>query len=501
MTRQPSVSIITINYNSFEETLEFLESIYKISYPNYDVYVVDNASEVFDRSLLETKFPKLKIIESKENLGFAGGNNLAVRESTSDYIAFLNNDTIVTENFLDPIIEQLEKDDSIAMASPKILFYGSKTIQYAGSTRINPYTSRGKRIGLNEEDNGQYDKIKKTDCIHGSALIFPRSIVEKIGLMPEFYFLYYEEVDWCEQARKKGYKSLFVGTSTVYHKSSVSVGQDNPLKTYYMTRNRMIYARRNSSFFQRTLWMIFFFVVSLPKNMIMYLIKGEFKHLRAFSSGVGWNISHLALPFKGGIFYEINQKRVQYRRMYHASWTKANYYVLRDLIVGVKRVLLAKFYLRKCNLGRFVSINGRPQVRAQGNIKIGDRVRIWSEFSRAKILTKRGASLEIGNNSRINGAHISAVNSITIGKNVRIGPYSIILDSDFHNVADHFATGKSDPIVIEDDVWIAVSCIILKGVRIGKGAVIAAGSVVTKDVEPNSVYGGVPAKFIKYVSE
>lgn len=501
MNRFPSVTIITINYNSFEETLEFLDSIFKISYPNYEVYVVDNASEEFDRSILEDKYSKVKIIESEENLGFAGGNNLAVRESISDYVAFLNNDTIVTEDFLEPIIEQLESDSSIAMASPKILYYGSNIIQYAGSTRINPYTSRGERIGYKEVDKGQYDKITKTGSIHGSALIFPRKVVDKIGLMPEFYFLYYEEVDWCEQARKKGLNSLFVGISTVYHKSSISVGQDNPLKTYYMTRNRMIYARRNSSFFQRSLWMIFFFMVSLPKNVLMYLFKGQFKHLKAFLNGVGWNISHMFLPFKGSILYEINQKRNQYKSIYHASWTKVNSYVLKDLIIGFKRVVLAKFYLRKCKLGSFVSINGKPKVRAEGNIVIGNRVRIWSEFSRAKILTKSGGSLKIGDNSRINGAHISAVDSITIGKNVRIGPYSIILDSDFHNIADHFATGNSDSIIIEDDVWIAVSCIILKGVHIGKGAVIAAGSVVTKDVAPNSVYGGVPAKFIKKVDE
>lgn len=501
MSSYPLVTIITINYNSFDSTLEFLSSVYQISYPNYEVYVVDNASEVFDKEVIETKFPKVKIIESSANLGFAGGNNLAVRASASEYVAFLNNDTVVTKGFLEPLIEQLLEDSSVGMVSPKILYYGTSKIQYAGSGSINPYTSRGTRVGHHEEDKGQYDKVLETGSIHGSALVFPRKIIDKIGLMPEFYFLYYEEVDWCQQARNSAYKLLFVGTSTVFHKSSVSVGNDNPLKTYYMTRNRMIYARRNTSFMQRISWMLFFFLISIPKNTLVYFFTGKIKHLRAFLSGVWWNIWHFALPFEGSILYEIIRKRDQYISEYKLSKTKANYQTFKDMFRGAKRVLMAKIYLRNCETGKLVSINGNPKIRAEGKIVIGDRVRIWSEFSRAKILTKFGAELTIGNNSRINGAHISAVESITIGKNVRIAPYTIILDNDFHNIADHFATGTGGPIIIEDDVWIAVSCIILKGVRIGKGAVIAAGSVVTKDIPAKTVYGGVPAKFIKNTHE
>lgn len=493
----PLVTIITINYNSFDATMEFLDSVHNISYSNYEVYVVDNASENFDRELIEKRFPKVKIIESKINLGFAGGNNLAVRDSESEYIAFLNNDTVVTKNFLEPLIAKLQSDELIGMVSPKIVYEGTNKIQYAGSTSINPYTSRGKRLGYNEEDIGQYDKIEETGAIHGSALVFPRSLIDKIGLMPEFYFLYYEEVDWSKQARKKRLKLFFVGTSKVYHKSSLSVGTDNPLKTYYMTRNRMIYARRNTSFIQRLFWMMFFFTVSIPKNIIVFILTSKFTHLKAFVSAVWWNMKHVFLPFEGSVYYEIIQKRNRYIEFFSYSKTKATFATFKDLIIGVKRVLMGKVFLRKCKTGKFVSINGIPKIRAEGEIRLGNRVRIWSEFSKAKILTKAGAILDVGSNTRINGAHISAAKSIVIGKNVRIAPYTVILDSDFHNIADHFSTGKCSPIVIEDDVWIAVSCTILKGVTIGKGAVIAAGSVVTKDVQPFSVYGGVPAKFIK----
>jgi acetyltransferase-like isoleucine patch superfamily enzyme len=104
----------------------------------------------------------------------------------------------------------------------------------------------------------------------------------------------------------------------------------------------------------------------------------------------------------------------------------------------------------------------------------------------------------VGHNTRINGAHISASTSISIGANVRIAPYAIIIDDDYHDVKDHFGTeGKKSPIVIEDNVWIAMDAKILKGVRVGKGSVVATSAVVTKDVPPYCVVAGVPAKVIK----
>jgi GT2 family glycosyltransferase/acetyltransferase-like isoleucine patch superfamily enzyme len=493
----PSVSIITINYNSFDATLDFLTSIYNISYPNFEVILVDNASDIFDREKIIGRYPKIKIIESRENLGFAGGNNLAINESDSEYVAFLNNDTVVTDDFLEPLIQSMIMDSSIGMISPKVVYHGTNTIQYAGSSKINEFTGRGKVIGRNEDDQGQYDILCETGLIHGSAMVLPRRAIDRIGLMPEIYFLYYEELEWCKKATDIGFKIFFCGMSKVYDKVSVSIGLDSPIKTYYLSRNRIIYARRTVVFYKRIFWMCYFLLFSIPKNIITNLYKGKFNHLQAFIRGVMWNIKHLVLPSEENIFVEIRNKRDRYILHHGISKVKANLSTVRDILVGGYRVILAMIYLRGCVKGKFTSVKGRPKIRAQGKIILGKRVRIWSEFSRAKLLTKYGAELTIGNNCRINGAHISAVESISIGNNVRIAPYTVILDSDFHNIADHFATGKSSPVIIEDDVWIALGCTILKGVRIGQGAVIAAGAVVTKDVPAKTLYGGVPAKFIK----
>lgn len=169
-----------------------------------------------------------------------------------------------------------------------------------------------------------------------------------------------------------------------------------------------------------------------------------------------------------------------------------------ELISGYWRILSAKYYLRKfTKRGAMVSTNGKPIIENKGTILAEDQVRVWSNINQAKIFVGKKAVLMIGSNSRINGAHISVSEKVTIGKNVRISPYVLIMDDDFHKVDDHFSDGKKMSIEIGDDVWIASKATVLKGVKIGKGSVVAAGAVVTKDVPPFSVAAGVPAKIIK----
>jgi acetyltransferase-like isoleucine patch superfamily enzyme len=162
------------------------------------------------------------------------------------------------------------------------------------------------------------------------------------------------------------------------------------------------------------------------------------------------------------------------------------------------RLLSAKIYLRNCvKVGKYVTVLGKPLINANGTIIIEDRVAIWSVFERTKLLVKGTGTLRIGEGTRINGTHIAVSGNVVIGKFVRIAPYTLILDSDFHDLQDHTAEGKKGNIVIEDHVWVASRATILKGVTIGEGSVIAAGAVVTKDVPPYCVAAGVPAKVIK----
>lgn len=170
------------------------------------------------------------------------------------------------------------------------------------------------------------------------------------------------------------------------------------------------------------------------------------------------------------------------------------------LIPGAWRILSARFYLRNCNkVGNLVSVNKKPIIINDGIIELADEVRVWSSIIRTKLYTGKNGKLIVGRNSRLNGVHIDSRLLVQIGENVRIAPYTIILDSDFHDLKDHFADGESRPVIIEDNVWLATRSTILKGVRIGKGSVVAAGAVVTKDVPPNCVVAGVPARVIKQI--
>ncbi len=186
-----------------------------------------------------------------------------------------------------------------------------------------------------------------------------------------------------------------------------------------------------------------------------------------------------------------------HQRNPHSSGIKFYFYLIGDVINSFYKTIAAKWYLRGIETGSFLSVRGKPLLDNQGYIILGDRVRLWSNINRVKIFVKKGAMLRIGNNTRINGVHISVSLEVVIGNNVRIGPYTIILDDDFHNVTGINEAAKKKPIIIEDDVWISSRATILKGVTIGKGAVVGAGAVVTKDVPAYTLVGGVPAKPIK----
>lgn len=288
----PLVSFITINYIHIKETINFLESTQKITYPNVEIIVVDNDSPSGKpTSELKERFPHVHFIQSEKNLGFAGGNNLGIKAAKGDYYFLLNNDTILYPDFLEPIVDFMESHPDAGIASPKVLFEDEKTIQYAGAIAINKYTGRGKRLGLMEQDRGQYDRCYKTDLGHGAALIVPKKVVNKVGLMPEIYFLYYEEHDWCEQIKRAGFSMYYLGISKIIHKESVSTGGDeSPLKVYYMTRNRILYMRRNSYGLAFLAGLVVFTASTIPKKTFQYLLTGKFNLLKAFFKGILWNI-------------------------------------------------------------------------------------------------------------------------------------------------------------------------------------------------------------------
>lgn len=296
-TKNPLVSIITVYYNTPTDTLEFLESVKKITYPKLEIILVDNSNDEAFKQVVKSHYPDVLLVNSKINVGFAAGNNLGMARARGKYFLFLNSDTIVFPGMIEPMVEFLEKNESVGMASPKVLFPDGHTIQYAGAKSISVYTGRGKRLGLYDSDKGQYDFCQKTELGHGAALIVPKRVVEQVGLWPEIYFLYYEEHDWCEQIKKAGYSVYYLGNSKILHKEGVSTGGElSPMKVYYMTRNRLLYMRRNSSRPELCIGLLFFTMLTIPKNVVVYSIKGQWSLLNSFFKGILWNIKSITNP-------------------------------------------------------------------------------------------------------------------------------------------------------------------------------------------------------------
>jgi GT2 family glycosyltransferase len=290
--RKPLISVITLNYNQEKVTCEFLESTRNLKYKNYEILVCDMASRVDPSSLIKSgNFPKTEVFVSPVNLGFAGGNNWGMRMAKGDFFFIVNNDTVVTEDLLDNLLNPFFEDPEIGVTCPKIRYFDlPDIIQYAGFNKMNLYTGRVAGIGDQEKDIGQYNTPGPTHAAHGCAMLVKREVAEKAGMFPENFFLYYEEWDWSARILKAGYKIWYAADALIYHKESMSVGKENPMKVYYHTRNRILYIRRNSSFLQMIAFSLFFIFFSAPKAIITYLLKRQFEQLKFFLKGITWNL-------------------------------------------------------------------------------------------------------------------------------------------------------------------------------------------------------------------
>ena len=281
------LSIITINYNGLKDTCELIDTL-PLNDETIEVIVVDNASTQDEATELEKRYPLIIVIRSDKNLGFAGGNNLGIKAAHGKYLFFINNDAILPQpSAISHLLTRLESSDQIGMVCPKIRFtWGKQLIQYAGYTPLSKITLRNKSIGFGEQDNGQYDTPRPTPYAHGAAMMVKREIIEKVGMMPECYFLYYEELDWSMMIRRTGYEIWYEPACTVFHKESQTTGQQSPLKTYYIIRNRLLFAQRNIDGSEKYLTYIYLICIVAVRDVLKYLCKGQINMAKAVMKGI-----------------------------------------------------------------------------------------------------------------------------------------------------------------------------------------------------------------------
>lgn len=288
---EPAISIITINYNGLSDTCSLIDTIPFNDY-SLEVIVVDNASKQDEASIIEKRYPQVKVVRSEQNLGFAGGNNLGIRAAHGEYLFFINNDTIFYRESraqvnLQSLINRLESSGHIGAVCPKIRFaWGDAPIQYAGYTPLSRITTRNHAIGCGESDHGQYDTPHPTPYAHGAAMMVKRQVIENAGMMPECYFLYYEELDWSMMIRQKGYDIWYEPACTIYHKESQTTGQQSPMRQYYITRNRLLFVRRNIKGLTGWLSRLYLLWIVAPKDLLTSLMHGKTKHAQSVIRGI-----------------------------------------------------------------------------------------------------------------------------------------------------------------------------------------------------------------------
>ena len=285
MHQEFKLSIITVNYNGYKDTCELIDSIPFDD--SMEVIVVDNASKENEANHIQKRYPQVKVIRSGKNLGFAGGNNLGIKAAKGNYLLLINNDTIFKDFIIQPLIDRLESKSQIGMVCPKIRFiWGTNPIQFAGYTPLSKITVRNQSIGFGEEDQGQYETAHPTPYAHGAAMLIKREALGKVGLMPEDYFLYYEELDWSMMFTRAGYQIWYDPACTIYHKESQSTGQKSPLRTYYITRNRLLLVKRNWHGIYKWLAYFYLFLIVGPRDLLIFALKGRYDLTKAVYKGL-----------------------------------------------------------------------------------------------------------------------------------------------------------------------------------------------------------------------
>lgn len=291
------VSVITVNFNGAVLTGALVESLRRHVTGPLEIIVVDNGSQEDEAKLLQMRYPEIRTIRSDRNLGFAGGNNLGMKAASGEYLLLLNNDTEVKDDTLHFLAETLHSRPEAGAVCPKILFFDPpKTIQFAGYTPLTRITLRNALVGFGAADDGSYDTPHDTPYAHGAAMMIRRDVLNKAGYIPECYFLYYEELDWSERIREAGYAIAYDPRCTVYHKESATTGRQSPLRAFYLTRNRLLFARRNRSGAERLLSLIYQTTVAAPKRLAAALLRGRFSEANAVVRGVRY---YFALPHMG----------------------------------------------------------------------------------------------------------------------------------------------------------------------------------------------------------
>ena len=246
-TSPPCVAIIILNWNGRDDTLACLASLSRLDYRANKIIVVDNGSADDSVTAIRTNFPQVTLIETGDNLGYVGGNNVGLdhaRTLGTDYALLLNNDTEVAPDFLSLLIQAAEVDPTIGIVGPLIYYFDRPDVVWSAGGAIDWQRGSTHMIGLNEVDQEQFGSIPHpVEFVTGCALLIKMPVIEQVGMLNTRFFAYYEETEWCVRVTRAGFKILLVPQAKIWHKISLIAREASPQVHYYMTRNRLLFLK------------------------------------------------------------------------------------------------------------------------------------------------------------------------------------------------------------------------------------------------------------------
>lgn len=287
------VFIILVNYNGVTDTLECIKSLESIYYNNYEIVVVDNDSTDNSLDILKEKIGyKHHVISSNKNGGFAFGNNIGIRyalEKGADYVLLINNDTTVESDFLDELVNSMEKNDECGITTGLILNYYDKNLVWYAGGEIN----WNRFYGYHKHENENINRLRlyesEVSFATGCLMLIRSEVITKVGELPEEYFMYYEDVDYCANIQENGYKIYFNPKSIIYHKISATSGEsESPFAITWNNRNRVNFINKyrykisNINYIK----LILFFYITRIIKFIKYISKGRLDKAIALLHGL-----------------------------------------------------------------------------------------------------------------------------------------------------------------------------------------------------------------------
>lgn len=271
------VYIIIVNWNGLSDTLECFQSIKKINYPNYKIVIIDNGSKNNEAEAIKQKYPEVHLIINQENKGFTLAANQGIEfslQKKADYILLLNNDTIVSPDFLSILVDYAEKHENVGAVGPKMLYYNSNKIWFNGGMvywwiGFNRHLER-----LKENSKSNIYLPLEVDYVTGCCVLIKKEALERVGKLDPIYITDYEDVDWCFRAKKLGYKNIVLPKAIIWHKVSAGWGEKGTQRisrrqAYYYSRNAIIFARKHLSGFRKVMFLTAQFTFRLGLNLIL----------------------------------------------------------------------------------------------------------------------------------------------------------------------------------------------------------------------------------------